>query len=188
MYLQVLVRAIAKELRAARTEIGEPGDELLGSRGSCLFEVNCGHVSSLVKCVARFAWVVRLSAVVVEVRNQLRQVHFSFSCLKPAFHRSLREYLELTRARAIKEEIRIATDVLDGRKRDCVHSLLHHRTTRCGKPGNSKSERSDEIVKFFGRQRTIDPAVTFSQIRVIVLCAQHDFERATAAHQPREML
>src|ERR1700730_17127892 len=61
------------------------------------------------------------------VTNQLGQIHLRFSCLKPALYRSLREFLELIRARALKEEIRIATDVLNGRKRDCVHPLLYHR-------------------------------------------------------------
>ena len=33
MHLKVLVGAVAKELRAARPEVGEPGDVLLGRRG-----------------------------------------------------------------------------------------------------------------------------------------------------------
>jgi hypothetical protein len=33
MNLEVFVGAIAKELRAARPEVGEPGDELLRRRG-----------------------------------------------------------------------------------------------------------------------------------------------------------
>src|SRR5882724_8839186 len=129
-----------------------------------------------------------IRAMFVEVAHQSGQIHLRVSCLKTAFHRSLREFLELIRARTLEEEIRIATDVLNGWKRDCVYPLLYHRMSRCGKPGNPKSERSDEIVKLFGRQRPIDPAVAFSQIRVVVLCGQHHFERATAAHQPREVL
>ena len=33
MHLEVLVGAVAEQLRAARPEVGEPGDELLGGRG-----------------------------------------------------------------------------------------------------------------------------------------------------------
>src|SRR5215510_14160096 len=47
MDLQILIGAVAKELCAAGPEIGEPGDELFGRRGGCLFEVNRGHVHSL---------------------------------------------------------------------------------------------------------------------------------------------
>jgi len=64
------------------------------------------------------------------------------------------EVLEISKPFFLRDSaIRIATDVLNGRKRDCVHPLLYHRMTHCGKPGNPKSERSDEIVEFFGRQR-----------------------------------
>jgi len=38
MHLEVLVGAVAKELRAARPEVGKPGDVLLGRRGGCLVE------------------------------------------------------------------------------------------------------------------------------------------------------
>src|SRR5712664_1434069 len=70
----------------------------------------------------------------LHVPNQSSQIHFRVSGLKSAFHRGLRESLELIRARALKKEIRIATNVLNGRKRDCVHPLLYHRMTDCWKP------------------------------------------------------
>jgi hypothetical protein len=46
MHLEILVGAVAKELRAARPEIGEPGDVLLGGRGGCLMEADGGNVRS----------------------------------------------------------------------------------------------------------------------------------------------
>src|SRR5437867_11701758 len=46
MHLEVLVGAVAKELRAARPEVGEPGDELLGRRRGRLVEVDRGHACS----------------------------------------------------------------------------------------------------------------------------------------------
>src|SRR5688500_2964200 len=87
----------------------------------------------------------RLVRCSVEFSYKSGQIHLRLSCLKPAFHRSVREFLEFIRARALKEEIRIPTNVLNGRKRDCVHALLYHRMTRCGKTGNPKRERPDEI-------------------------------------------
>src|SRR5262245_35135032 len=47
MHLEVLVGAVAKELRAAWPEVGEPGDELLGRRGHRLMYANRGHECSL---------------------------------------------------------------------------------------------------------------------------------------------
>jgi hypothetical protein len=47
MHLEVLVGAVAKELRAARPEVGEPGDELLGRRSGRLVEVDRRHACSL---------------------------------------------------------------------------------------------------------------------------------------------
>src|SRR4030095_16564594 len=46
MHLEVLIGAITEELLAARTEVGEPGDELFGRRRGRQFEVNCGHICS----------------------------------------------------------------------------------------------------------------------------------------------
>ena len=39
MNLQVLIRAIAKQLRTARPEGGKPANKLLGGRRGCLVEV-----------------------------------------------------------------------------------------------------------------------------------------------------
>ena len=46
MHLEVLVGAVAKQLRAARPEVGEPGDELLGRRGGRLVEMDGRHACS----------------------------------------------------------------------------------------------------------------------------------------------
>ena len=40
MYLEVLVGAVPKKLRAARPKVGEGGDELLWCRGGSLVEVD----------------------------------------------------------------------------------------------------------------------------------------------------
>jgi hypothetical protein len=48
---QVIVVAVGEQLRAARPEVREPGNELLGSRGGHLGEVNPGHVSPILEVV-----------------------------------------------------------------------------------------------------------------------------------------
>jgi hypothetical protein len=58
MHLEVLVGAVAKKLRAARPEVGEPGDVLLGRRGSCLVQVDRGPAFSLL-AVSHRSFVVR---------------------------------------------------------------------------------------------------------------------------------
>src|SRR5262249_25268243 len=47
MDLEVLVGAVAKELRAARPEVGEPGDVLSRRQGGCLVHVDRPHVLPL---------------------------------------------------------------------------------------------------------------------------------------------
>jgi hypothetical protein len=47
VHLEVSVGTVAEELRAARPEVGEPGEELLGRRGRGLVEVDRGRASSL---------------------------------------------------------------------------------------------------------------------------------------------
>jgi hypothetical protein len=47
--LEVVVGAVAKELRAAWPEVGEAGDELLGRGGSRLVKVDRGHVSTVIR-------------------------------------------------------------------------------------------------------------------------------------------
>jgi len=40
MHFEVLVGAVAEELRAARAEVGESGDVLRGRQSGCLMEVD----------------------------------------------------------------------------------------------------------------------------------------------------
>ena len=47
MDLEVPVSAVAKELRAARPEVGEPGDVLSRRQGGCLVHMDRRHVLSL---------------------------------------------------------------------------------------------------------------------------------------------
>ncbi len=47
MHLEVFVGTIAKKLRAARPEVGEPGDVLLRRRGRCLVQMYRGHACPL---------------------------------------------------------------------------------------------------------------------------------------------
>src|SRR5262245_55564957 len=57
-----------------------------------------------------------------------------------------------------------------------------------GEGSNAMSQGAHEIAERLGGQRSIDPAVPFGQLRVVILCAQHDLERSGAAHEPREVL
>ena len=50
------------------------------------------------------------------------------------------------------------------------------------------SQRFDEIAKRAGGQRPIERPIPLSQIRVVVLRAQHDLERTGTAHEAGEML
>src|SRR5580700_2609003 len=43
VHFEVFVGAVSKQLRAARSEVGEPGDVLLGCEGSCVVKIDCGH-------------------------------------------------------------------------------------------------------------------------------------------------
>jgi hypothetical protein len=43
MHLEVVVRAVAEQFRAARSEVGEPGNEPLGRHGGRLMKVDRGH-------------------------------------------------------------------------------------------------------------------------------------------------
>jgi len=55
-------------------------------------------------------------------------------------------------------------------------------------PGDPMSDRADERAELAGGQRAIDPAVAFSQRRVVVVRAQHDLKCPGAAHQARQVL
>src|SRR3981189_3227091 len=50
------------------------------------------------------------------------------------------------------------------------------------------SERVYEIIERVGGERPIDPAVPFSQLRVVILRTQHDLKRPRTAHEAHEVL
>jgi hypothetical protein len=64
------------------------------------------------------------------------------------------------------EEIGIATEVLGGRERDRIDPVLDHRLAGGGEAGDPMRERFDEGAELVGRQRSVDPAVPVSQLRV----------------------
>ena len=102
---------LSNVIPARRSLFGERLDDRRGNLVGMLVKHEVTAVSSGI----RLSW---------QVTNQAAQIHLSLSRLKPAFHRGLCEFLELIRARALKEEIRIVTDVFNGRKCDCIYSLL----------------------------------------------------------------
>ena len=57
-----------------------------------------------------------------------------------------------------------------------------------GNPAIRWASERDEIAELVGGQRSVDPAVPFGQLRVVVLGAQHDLERSGAAHEASEVL
>lgn len=74
-----------------------------------------------------------ICAASVEVAYQSAQIHFRVSSLKTTLHRSLRQFLELIRARALQEKIGIATDVLNRSESDRIDRSL---TVTCPAAGN----------------------------------------------------
>jgi hypothetical protein len=56
------------------------------------------------------------------------------------------------------------------------------------KPGDPMCERSDGIVKRAGGQHSIELAVLFSQLRVVILPAQHDLKLPRPAHETCQVL
>src|SRR5437870_1006928 len=110
----------------------------------------------------------------LQIRNQLAQIHFCVSRLEAAFHRGLHPFLVLRSAHALEEEIGITTNVLGRSERDCVDSILDHGVASGGKTANPKREPFDEIVEFAGGQRSIDPAVAFSNLSVVIIGAQQN--------------
>src|SRR5262249_22546821 len=123
-----------------------------------------------------------------EVAQQAGEVHFGVSGLEAAFERGRDPALRRWGANALAKEIGIATEVLRRGERDRVDALLDKNLAGDRKPGDPRRERSDEIVERRGGQGSIDPAVTFGQLRVVILRAQHHLERAGPADEAREVL
>jgi hypothetical protein len=72
-------------------------------------------------------------------------------CLEAAFHRGLHKFLVLRTAHAHEEKIGIATNVLDGRKRDCVHPLFDDGVPGSRKSSDPMSQSSHEVLELIGR-------------------------------------
>jgi len=54
VHLEVLVGVVAKELRAAWSEVSEPGNELLGCQRGCLVEMDFGRLVDDAHCGSPF--------------------------------------------------------------------------------------------------------------------------------------
>ena len=87
---------------------------------------------------------------------------------KPRFIAAWIRLCALRVAHPLAEEIGIATEVLDGRESYRIDPVLDHGVTGGRKAGDPVSERSDEVTECSGRQRSIDPPVSFSQLRLVI--------------------
>src|SRR5580704_15987286 len=113
----------------------------------------------------------------VQFAQQAGQVHFRVSRLEAALECSLKPALGLGGLRTRAEEIGIVTKILDWRESYRIDAFLDCDEAGGRKFGDAMRERCHEIIERAGGQRPIDPAVPLSQLRVVILCAQHDFER-----------
>jgi hypothetical protein len=89
---------------------------------------------------------------------------------------------------ARSEEVGVAAEVLDRCERYRVDPFLDRGEACAGEAGDAVGERADEGVELIGRKSSIDPAVLFGELRVVVVGAQQNLERASATHQANEML
>src|ERR1700730_7899174 len=124
----------------------------------------------------------------LQVRHQLAQIHFCVSRLKAAFHRDLHPSLVFRSAHTLEKKIGVALNVLGRSERDRIDSVLNHRMAGGGKTGNAKRERSHEITEFTCRQCSVDPAIALCNLSIVIIGAQHNFERPPTAHEAREVL
>ena len=138
--------------------------------------------------VKRYGGVPLLGDAIRQITDDVRELHLHLSGLQPSAHGGLNSALRLRVPYPFAEEIGIATEVLGRRERDRVDPVLDRHMAGGRKRGDPMGERLDEIAERVGGQRSVDPAVPFSQFRVVVLRAQHDLERSGAAHEAREVL
>ena len=90
------------------------------------------------------------------------QGHFRVSGLEAALHRSLNPALGFRIAKALDEELGIATEVFDRWEPDRIDPVLNDDMTRGWKVGDPMSQRPNELVEPVSRQGSIDPSITFS--------------------------
>ena len=88
--------------------------------------------------------------MVTQIAEHPGEVHFRISGLEAALERGLEPALGVGGARALAEEIGIATEVFGRRECDCIDPVLDRDMTRGGKSGYPMSQRSDEIAERFG--------------------------------------
>src|SRR4051812_14794275 len=103
-------------------------------------------------------------------------------------HRGLHPLLEFATTPAFEEEIPITTELFNRCKFNRINPILNHCTAGGRNLSNLVRQRTDEIAELVGRQCPIDPAIAFSQLSAVVLCAQHDLERPGSAQETCEVL
>lgn len=86
---------------------------------------------------------------------------------KPARHRDPDPKLRLGVGRALQEEIRIATKVIDRGERDRIDPILEYQATGGRKPGDPMRERSDELPSVLAGKGSIDPLRSLRQFRIV---------------------
>jgi hypothetical protein len=73
-----------------------------------------------------------------------------------------------------------------GRQRDLVNDILRGGDGTLVEGGDPARERVHEAIQFGDWKRRVDVSVSFRGIPIEVVCAENDFERATAVNQMRE--
>ena len=124
----------------------------------------------------------------VQLAQYLGESQLCLSCLEAVTHRGANSALRLRLAYFFAKGIGIAAKLLGRCERDGIDPDLSCSVTRGRKAGNPLSQLSDEIPEGGPGQRSIAPAVPFSQLGVVILGAQHDLERPPSPHEPGEVL
>src|SRR5262249_26014119 len=152
-------------------------------------------VASPMACEGRSSESIGMAARRLILRSTVNQIthhqaerHFAIVSLKPARHGDPDPALCLGIARTLEKEIRIATEIIRWRQRDRIDALLERGAAGGRKSGDPMRERSDELAKLRGRQRSIDPPVSLGQLRIVVVGAEDRFERPRATQETRQVL
>ena len=96
--------------------------------------------------------------------------------------------LRVRLADRLGKQIGIATEVFNRSQCNGIHPLFDRDVTCRRKASNPMGECGDELAEPGRRQRSIDPSISLSQIRVVIFRTQHYLERSGASHEPREVL
>src|ERR1700690_3525257 len=129
-----------------------------------------------------------LSGLATQAIQHARQCHFRLSGLEAALHRGFDPVLCFRLAHTVEEETRITAKIVSRRECDGIDPLLDYGKAKGWKAGYAMSERLNEIAEFSGGQRSIDPAVAFRHLRIVILRAQQHLDRPPAAHESGKML